>query len=114
MSAIEESDDAVRRAGRIASRSRIAMVADFIVDRSVATVRSSRALTLARLGLREFQSLPPRERTLRVDRAWRRAGRAHRPGVDAAGPGEADARPDNRRTARRLAAHGEINQVMHS
>ena len=63
MSAIEESDDAVRRAGRIASRSRIAMVADFIVDRSVATVRSSRALTLARLGLREFQSLPPRERT---------------------------------------------------
>jgi hypothetical protein len=63
MSAIEESDDAVRRAGRIAGRSRIATVADVIVDRSVASVRSSRALTLARLRLREFQSLPPGERT---------------------------------------------------
>ncbi len=51
MSAIEESDDAVRRAGWIAGRSRIATVGDFIVDRSVASVRSSRALTLARLRL---------------------------------------------------------------
>ena len=63
MSATEERDDAVRRAGWIVGRSRIAMVADFIVDRSVASVRSSRALALARLRLSEFQSLPRGERT---------------------------------------------------
>ena len=63
MSAIEERDDAVRRAGWIAGRSRIATVADFIVDRSVASVRSSRALALGRLRLSEFQSLPRGERT---------------------------------------------------
>jgi hypothetical protein len=63
MSAIEKSNDAVRRAGWIASRSRMATVADFIVDRSVASVRSSRALTLARLRLSEFQALPAGERT---------------------------------------------------
>jgi hypothetical protein len=63
MSAIEDSGDAVRRAAWIAGRSRIATVADFIVDRSVASVRSSRALAFVRLRLGEFQSLPPGERT---------------------------------------------------
>ena len=63
MSAIEEGEDAVRRASWIAGRSRIAAVAGFIVDRSAASVRSSRAVTLARRRLREFQSLSSGERT---------------------------------------------------
>ena len=63
MSAIEEGDDAIRHAGRIAARSVTVTTADLVVGRSFASVRSSRALTLAGRRLREFQSLPSGERT---------------------------------------------------
>jgi hypothetical protein len=63
MSAIEESDDAVRRAGRIVARSVMVTTADLVVRRSAASLRSSRALTLAGRCQREFQSLPSGERT---------------------------------------------------
>ena len=63
MSRFTDGDETMRRAGWIASRSRIAALGDFLVRRSVASLRASRALALARRGLRAFQSLPPAERT---------------------------------------------------
>ena len=77
MSAIAEGDDAVRRAGRIASHSRIATIADFVVRRAVASVRTSRTLRLARHGLKEFQSLPAGERTRCALIAWTAALAGH-------------------------------------
>jgi hypothetical protein len=63
MSAIQKDNDPVGRAGSIIGRSRIATIADDVVVRSVASVRSSRALSIARRCLGEFQSLPSGERT---------------------------------------------------
>ena len=63
MSAIKPDGDAIRRGGRIAGRSVMVTIADLAVGRSVASVRSSRALALARLRLTEFQLLPLGERT---------------------------------------------------
>jgi hypothetical protein len=62
MRAIDEGDGAVGRAGWIAGRSLTVTIADLIVRRSVASVRSSRALTLAQPLLRELRSLSPGER----------------------------------------------------
>jgi hypothetical protein len=64
MNTIAEGEDAVRRAGWIASHSRIAAIAAFVVRRAVASVRSSWTRVFARRYLREFQSLPSGERTL--------------------------------------------------
>jgi hypothetical protein len=62
MSPFTGDDEAMQRAGWIASRSWIATLGDFVVGRSVASARSSRALMLARRCLQEFQSLPAAER----------------------------------------------------
>lgn len=77
MNASNEGDDAVRRAGWIAGRSRIARVGDFVVSRSVASVNSSRGLMLAQRCLREFQSLPSGERTRCALIVWAAAVAGH-------------------------------------
>ena len=62
MSPLTEGDEAMRRAGWIAGRSGIATIADDVVRRLAASVRSSSALMAWRRGLREFRSLPSAER----------------------------------------------------
>lgn len=55
--------DTIGGGGRVVSHSRIAAVAAGLVSRSMASVRSSRAIELGRRGANGFQSLPAAERT---------------------------------------------------
>ena len=62
MNTIEEGDDAVRRGGWIVGRSLSATIADLVVRRSAASVRSSPALRSVRRIWQEFRALSSGER----------------------------------------------------
>ena len=63
MSDAADRDVAVRRGGWIAGHSRIAAIADAVVDGSVASLQTSARRRIRADRLREFQSLPAAERT---------------------------------------------------